>query len=80
MVTTCTTTDEMRAFNCLLDEFCKVFAGSPAQLLIDEEGITMAQEFVLVPDQFFLDMHYDEVIMDDAGATTTQNQAMQLVI
>jgi len=34
----------------------------------------------LVPDQFFLDMHYDEVIMDDAGATTTQNQAMQLVI
>ena len=48
-------------------------AGSPAQLLIDEEGITMAQEFVLVPDHFFLDMHYDEVIMDDAGATTTWN-------
>jgi len=34
----------------------------------------------LLPDQFFLDMHYDEVITDDAGAMTTWNQAMQLVI
>jgi len=31
----------------------------------------MVQEFVLVPDQFFLDMHYDETITDDAGITTT---------
>jgi len=80
MVTTRSTTDEMRAFNRLLDEFCKVPAGSPARLLIDEEGITTVQEFVLVPDQFFLDMRYDEVITDDAGATTTRNRPMQLVI
>jgi len=40
----------------------------------------MAQEFVLVLDQFFLDMCYDEVLTDDAGATTTWNQPMQLVI
>jgi len=73
MVTTCLTTDEMRAFNHLLDEFCKVPAGSPARLLIDEEGITTVQEFVLVPDQFFLDMHYNEMLTDDAGTTTTWN-------
>jgi len=67
------TTDEMRTFNHLLDKFCKVPTGSPAQLLIGEEGITMVQEFVLLPDQFFLDMCYDEVITDDASATTTRN-------
>ncbi len=80
MVTTCMTTNEMRVFNNLLNEFCKVPAGSPAQLLIDEEGITMVQEFVLLLDQFFLDMHYDKMVTDDAGNTTTWNRAMQLVI
>jgi len=48
MVTTCSTTNEMRAFNHLLDEFCKVPAGSPAQLLIDKEGITMVHDFTQI--------------------------------
>ena len=80
MVSTRSTTEEMRALNRLLEEFCKVSPGSPARLLIDEEGITTAEEFVQVPDKFFLDMRYDETVTDDAGNTTTRNRAMQLVI
>ncbi len=79
MVATRNTPEETMAFYHLLTEFVNIPAGSPRWLILDGDGITNVDEFTQVPDQYFMDMHHDVVVMDNAGVETTQNQLLQYV-
>ncbi len=80
MVATRNTPEEMMAFYHLLTEFVNIPQGSPGQLILDGDGISKVEELTQVPDQYFMDMHHDEVVTDEAGAQTTRNQPLQYVM
>ena len=66
-------------FYHLLTEFMNIPQGSPGWLILDGDGISNVEEFTQVPDQYFMDMCHDEVVMDEAGVQTTRNQPLQYV-
>ncbi len=67
MVATSSTPEELMVFYCLLTDFVNVPPGSPGRLILDGDGITTVPIFVQIPDQCFMDMRHNVVIMDNAG-------------
>jgi len=80
MVATRSTSEETMAFyRLLLTEFVNIPQGSPGWLILDGDGISNVEEFTQVLDQYFLEMRHDEVVTDEAGTQTSQNQPLQYV-